>query len=101
VSNPERAGPEVLVRLYDVIETRKRTHPKESRTARLFEAGLPKIAQKVGEEATEVVVASLAQDDRALVGESADLLYHLLVLLAARGIHPDAVFAELAARARE
>jgi len=101
VSNAERAGPEVLARLYEVIESRRSAHPSESRTAKLFAAGVPKVAQKLGEEATEVVVAALAQSDSALAGEAADLLYHLLVLLAARGVHPSAVYAELAARARE
>lgn len=94
------AGVETLNRLYQVIESRKGGDPKESRTARLFAAGVPKIAQKVGEEATEVVVAALAESDEALVGESADLIYHLLVLLSARGVDPQAVYAELAARAQ-
>jgi phosphoribosyl-ATP pyrophosphohydrolase len=64
----------------------------------LFEEGLPKIAQKVGEEGTEVVVAALAQDDARLVEEVADLAYHTLVLLAARGLTPAHVLAELEKR---
>jgi phosphoribosyl-ATP pyrophosphohydrolase len=56
---------------------------------------LPKIAQKVGEEATEVVVAALAQDDRRLIEEAADLTYHMLVLLSARGIPVDEILTEL------
>jgi len=100
VSEAVPAGVETLNRLYQVIESRKGGDPKESRTARLFAAGVPKIAQKVGEEATEVVVAALAESDEALVGESADLIYHLLVLLSARGVDPQAVYAELAARAQ-
>jgi phosphoribosyl-ATP pyrophosphohydrolase len=100
-SNAEAVGPEVLARLYEVIESRRGAHPTESRTARLFAAGLPKIAQKVGEEATEAVVAALAESDERLVSEAADLLYHLLVLLAVKRVHPGAVYAELAARAKE
>jgi phosphoribosyl-ATP pyrophosphohydrolase len=93
-------GVEMLDRLYQMIESRKGGDPKESRTAKLFAAGVPKIAQKVGEEATEVVVAALAESDEALVGEAADLIYHLLVLLSARGVSPQAVYAELAVRAQ-
>lgn len=95
----ERDGAEVLTRLYEVIESRKGGNPKESRTARLFHRGLGKIAQKLGEEATETVVAALTESDERLVSEAGDLLYHLLVLLAAREIRPEAVFAELEARA--
>ena len=64
----------------------------------LFNEGLPKIAQKVGEEGTEVVVASLAQDDQRLIEEVADLTYHTLVLLSARGLSPADVVAELEKR---
>ena len=86
--------------LFDVIEDR-RQHPSEkSYTARLFSEGLAKIAQKVGEEGTEVVVAALAQDDQRLIEEVADLTYHTLVLLSARNINPDQIFAELEKRHR-
>ncbi len=84
--------------LADVLRARATADPDASYTARLLAAGLPKMAQKVGEEATETVIAALAQDDEALVGESADLLYHLLVLWQARGIAPSAVASRLAAR---
>lgn len=60
--------------------------PAGSYSTRLFEAGVLKIAQKVGEEGVETALAGAAQDDSALLGESADLLYHLLVLLRARGL---------------
>jgi phosphoribosyl-ATP pyrophosphohydrolase len=84
--------------LYDVIESRK-GHPSEkSYTSRLLAEGLPKIAQKVGEEATEVLVAALAQDDQRLIEEVADLTYHMLVLLAARGLKPRDILAELERR---
>ena len=93
------AGPEQVLReLLAVIESRKGADPDSSYTAKLLGRGLPKIAQKVGEEATETVVAALAESDERVVSESADLLYHLLVLWAARGIDADAVFAELARR---
>ncbi len=89
------ADSEVLQRLYAVIEARKGDDPKKSYTAQLFADGLPKIAQKLGEEAVETVIAGAAGDAPATVRESADLLYHLLVLWAAVGIAPDEVWAEL------
>lgn len=84
--------------LFDVIESRRQTPLDKSYTSSLFAAGLPKIAQKVGEEGTEVVVAALAQDDRRLIEEVADLTYHTLVLLAARGLNIQDVLAELERR---
>lgn len=72
--------------LFDVIQSRRENPVEGSYTSRLFGEGLPKIAQKVGEEATETVVAALAQDDQRLIEEIADLTYHALVLLAARGL---------------
>jgi phosphoribosyl-ATP pyrophosphohydrolase len=86
--------------LFDVIESRKENPVEKSYTSVLFAEGLPKIAQKVGEEASEVIVASLAQDDRRLVEEMADLAYHALVLLAARGLTPADVIGELEKRHR-
>lgn len=84
--------------LFDVIEDRKNNPTENSYTASLFAAGLPEIAQKVGEEGTEVVVAALAQDDQSLIEEVADLTYHTLVLLAARGLNPGQVLTELEKR---
>lgn len=84
--------------LYDVIEARKHNPSEKSYTSRLFAEGLPKIAQKVGEEGTEVVVAALAQDNQRLIEEVADLTYHTLVLLAARGLKMQDVLAELERR---
>lgn len=84
--------------LFDVIEDRKKNPSEKSYTASLFNEGLPKIAQKVGEEATEVVVAALAQDDQRLIEEIADLTYHTLVLLAARGLTLSDIIAELEKR---
>jgi phosphoribosyl-ATP pyrophosphohydrolase len=84
--------------LFDVIEERKNNPSEKSYTSSLLAEGLPKIAQKVGEEATEVVVAALAQDDQRLIEEVADLTYHTLVLLSARGLSPADVIAELGRR---
>ncbi len=69
-----------------------------SYVASLAAAGLPTVAQKLGEEAVETVIAALAHDDAALVGEAADLLFHLTLLLKLRGIGLDAVAGELARR---
>jgi len=89
-----------LAWLYQVILDRQTNLPPDSYTARLFQAGLGRIAQKVGEEATETVVAALAEDETRLIGEIADLTYHVLVLMAARGISLAAVEAELERRHR-
>lgn len=84
--------------LFEVIAARKGADPESSYTAKLFARGRAKIAQKVGEEAVETVIASLAEGPQALVSESADLLYHLLVLWADCGVEPQSVWAELAKR---
>ena len=84
--------------LFDVIEDRKNNPTEKSYTSSLFGEGLPKIAQKVGEEGTEVVVAALAQDDQRLIEEVADLTFHTLVLLSARGLSPAHIAAELEKR---
>jgi len=84
--------------LFDVIRSRKENPSEKSYTSSLFADGLPKIAQKVGEEASEVIVASLGQDDQRLIEEVADLTYHTLVLLAARGLTLADVLAELEKR---
>lgn len=84
--------------LFDIIQDRKQNPSETSYTASLFAEGLPKIAQKVGEEGTEVVVAALAQDNQRLIEEVADLTYHTLVLLAARGLSPADILVELEQR---
>jgi phosphoribosyl-ATP pyrophosphohydrolase/phosphoribosyl-AMP cyclohydrolase len=84
--------------LFDVIEDRKNNPTGTSYTASLFVEGLPKIAQKVGEEGTEVVVAALAQDDQRLIEEMADLVFHALVLLSARSLTPAHILTELKKR---
>lgn len=84
--------------LFDIIEDRKKNPNEKSYTTSLFNEGLPKIAQKVGEEGTEVVVAALAQEDQRLIEEVADLTFHTLVLLSARGLTPAQVMNELEKR---
>ena len=88
----------ILDRLFAVIESRKGADPSESWTARLLAGGPPAVARKLGEESVETIVAALAEDNDALAAESADLLYHLLVLWAAKGMAPEAVWRALAAR---
>lgn len=91
-------GGHVLGRLAETIRARAVRRPEGSYTGRLLEQGPAKIAQKVGEEAVEVVVASLAQDGGRLAAEAADLLYHLLVLLQAKGVAVEEVWRELESR---
>jgi phosphoribosyl-ATP pyrophosphohydrolase len=81
--------------LYDVIASRKGGDPEKSYTAKLFAKGRKKIAQKVGEEAVEIAIASLAEGKPELISESADLLYHLIALWADCDVTPDEVWAEL------
>src|SRR5208282_5797616 len=89
---------EALERLWRVIDSRRGADPDTSYTARLFARGTAKIAQKLGEEAVEAVIEGVRGDRAALVGESADLFYHLLVLWADVGISPGDVAAELVRR---
>jgi len=86
---------DTLQRLEQVIASRSSGDPDKSYVARLHAKGLAKIAQKVGEEAVEAVIAAMANDREGLVGEAADLLFHLIVLLNARGITFSEVIAEL------
>lgn len=80
------SGIAYLVELERIIEQRKAAPPDQSYTARLYGAGRSRIAQKVGEEAVELVIASMQSDRPRIVAEAADLLYHLLVLLQVRGL---------------
>ena len=84
-----------LARLEAVIAQRRSADPKLSYVAKLHARGLPLIARKLGEEATEAVVAALSGDREELVGEAADVLFHLLVLLGAKDIALSEVLAEL------
>lgn len=88
----------VLDQLFQVIESRKGADPDSSYTARLFAKGRKKIAQKVGEEGLETALAAVSETPAAIAAESADLLYHLLVLWAEAGIAPAQVWEELARR---
>ena len=89
---------EAISRLEAVIEARRGANPDTSWTARLLHDGPPRAARKLGEEAVEAVVAAVSGDLEGLSAEAADVLYHLLVLLAASGVSPDAVAARLEAR---
>jgi phosphoribosyl-ATP pyrophosphohydrolase len=89
-----------LDRLFAVILSRKGADPETSYTARLFSQGTLKIAKKLGEESIEAALAAVAQSPDALAAESADLLYHLLVLWAARGIEPADVYRALEDRSK-
>lgn len=84
--------------LYDLILSRKEEMPEESYTTYLFEEGIDKILKKIGEESAEVIIASKNEPDQELIYESADLVYHMLVLLAERGITPDQIREELRKR---
>src|ERR1700754_21070 len=87
-----------LDRLFATIAARKGADPASSYTAKLLAEGVEKCAKKFGEEATETLIAAISRDKTELAKESADVLYHLLVLWAASGITPEEVYAVLRAR---
>ena len=91
-------GNDTLARLAEVIESRRGGDPDKSYVARLFSKGTDAILKKVGEEATEVVMAAKDGDKPRIVGEVADLWFHTLVALAAFGLKPADVLAELERR---
>jgi phosphoribosyl-AMP cyclohydrolase / phosphoribosyl-ATP pyrophosphohydrolase len=91
----------VLRDLYRLIEERKEQRPQGSYTTYLFNSGLDKILKKVGEEATETVVAAKNPDAHRLTSETADLLYHLMVMLVDRGVEFDEVVRELKSRGQK
>lgn len=91
---------DTLQQLWETIESRKENPPPDSYTARLFQAGVPRIAQKVGEEAVETVVAAMGENDERLLSEMADLIYHCMVLLSVRALSWADLEAELARRFR-
>ena len=88
----------VLAQLAEVLESRKQAEPDSSYVAKLYIKGLDAILKKIGEEATETVMAAKDGDKDKIVYEIADLWFHTLILLAQQGLHPDAVLAELARR---
>jgi phosphoribosyl-ATP pyrophosphohydrolase len=88
----------VLDRLFAVVESRRNADPTVSHSARLLSRGPAKVAQKFGEEAVECLIEAVAGNREALIGESADVLYHLLVLWVSSGVSPSDVWAELIRR---
>lgn len=88
----------LLARLYALVESRERERPEGSYTTYLFDQGIDKILKKVGEESAETIVAAKNDDPKPLVAEVSDLIYHLIVLLVARGVSLDQIRDELAQR---
>mgnify|MGYP001417239697 CR=1 FL=1 len=88
----------ILDELWKVINEREQSSEESSYTRAMLEQGINKISQKLGEEASELIVATLAETKKEVVGESADLLYHWLLLLKASGVEPSDVYQELANR---
>ncbi|MGE0351827.1 MAG: phosphoribosyl-ATP diphosphatase [Gemmatimonadales bacterium] len=99
VAEPDPGG-HLLHRLNDIIRRRAERRPTGSYTVSLLDRGVPKAAQKVGEEAVEVAIAATAESEERVASEAADLLYHLLVLLKTRDVDLDAVWTELETRFR-
>ena len=89
---------EILSRLAEMLEQRKSADPQSSYVAKLYSKGLDSILKKIGEEATETVLAAKDGDRQHIIYETADLWFHCMVMLANQGIHPDEVLAELARR---
>ncbi|HEY7244203.1 MAG TPA: phosphoribosyl-ATP diphosphatase [Xanthobacteraceae bacterium] len=89
-----------LARLYQAVLDAKTADPAHSRTSRLLRAGRAKMAKKLAEEAVEVVIDAMHGDSEAVIRESADLFYNLVVLWVASGVHPDEVWSEMQRRER-
>ena len=92
------ASPAVLDRLWDVVMSRRNADPAVSHSARLLSRGTASVAQKFGEEAVECLIEAVAGNRQKLIAESADVLYHLIVLWVDAGVRPDEVWAELQRR---
>jgi len=86
---------EILQRLYDVVLQRRKADPDESYVAKRFKQGTAKIVQKFGEEAVETVIAAMREDKEEVISESADMIFHWLLLLADVGVRPEEVWKEL------
>ncbi len=97
---PLSPGPDaaVLDRLFAVVTDRRDADPALSHSARLLSRGIAKVAQKFGEEAVECLIEAVADNPQAVIAESADVLYHLIVLWVASGVRPEQVWAELKRR---
>ena len=89
-----------VARLYEAVLAARESDPTKSRTARLLRQGRAKMAKKLAEEAVEVVIDAMHGQPEAVVRESADLMYNLVVLWVAAGIHPDQVWDEMKRRER-
>jgi phosphoribosyl-ATP pyrophosphohydrolase len=98
VASPVGPDAVVLDRLFAVVESRRNADPAVSHSARLLSRGPAKVAQKFGEEAVECLIEAVAGDRDAVIAESADVLYHLLVLWVSSGVSPADVWAELIRR---
>lgn len=94
----DSTGSEILDRLFETLEARKNGDPASSYTARLYEKGTAKIAQKVGEEGVELALAAVQNDRDGVISESSDLIYHMMVLWADAGVAPGEIYASLAER---
>jgi len=90
---------DTLERLYKIVEERRGADPKESYVAKRLKQGTAKIAQKLGEEAVETIIAAMQKNREEIIDESADMLFHWLLLLADAGINPSEVMKELDSRA--
>ncbi len=95
---PAVAGPEIMDRLWATVLDRRTADPAHSHSARLLSRGTPKVAQKFGEEAVECLIEAVGKNEKAMVAESADVLYHLIVLWVSCGLKPEQVWAELQRR---
>ena len=95
---PEQTGAVVLDRLWSVVMSRRDADPTVSQSARLLSRGPAKVAQKFGEEAVECIIEAVRGDKDAVISESADVLYHLLVVWVSTGVAPEEVWAELMRR---
>jgi phosphoribosyl-ATP pyrophosphohydrolase len=91
-------SPDVLDRLWTIIDSRKGADPVTSHSARLLARGTPQVVQKLGEELVECLIEAMAGNHAGLVAESADVLYHLLITWVNAGIHPEEVWTELTRR---
>jgi len=97
-SKSDDKASDVIERVFETIESRRGGDPKTSYVAKQFDRGRAKIAQKIGEEATETVIAAMQKDKREIIAESTDLLFHLMMLWADAGVKPADVCEELARR---
>lgn len=89
---------DVLTELAQTLESRKNADPDSSYVASLYDQGLDEILKKIGEEATEVVIAAKSGEKTAIINETADLWFHTLVMLAQQGLGPDDILSELERR---